>query len=412
MSCGVIRIHKVKMSAGGEVTRRYEHAFRKRISANVDDERVELDEYSGPENRAEFFRKIRARQRLATSKRSDSVGLLEVMATTTDGLPKGKDGKPQDEKSWVEDCVSAMKMMYGADNFIGYAVHHDEKETHIHAFVVPLVTKRVEKTRLTLDEEERLQKLCEERKIDFLRPPKKPKGSTDQTVWNKYKDDVKAYDEFKKQIKPLLAEVGAIKTEAVLDAQKFCADRQTLSHFQDVFWRFVSKKYGLERGEKGSQKTYSPTNLHKWHERLKSQEKHLWERDRGLLERSQALDDRESFLIDDEADLDAKKQIWNQSVRDFNANGLKFNAAHQRFDFEGMYNAGNEQIRALTALLGTEKRHRIKAEEKLERWLRLTPEELHQTADYLEQNGFENWQQYEDTPKKAPKKTREQGYSR
>ena len=406
MSCGVTRIHKVKVSAGGEVTRRYEHAFRKRISANVDTERVELDECYGPESRVEFFRQLRARQRLATSRRSDNVGLLEVMVTTTDGLPQG------DEKDWIKDSVDVIKSMYGEENFLGYAVHHDEKETHIHAFVVPLLTKKIEKTRLTLEEEERLQKLCEEKKIDFLRPPKKPKGCTDQTVWDKYKDDVKAYDEFKKQIYPLLVEIGAVKTETVLDAQKFCADRQTMSRFQDAWWELVSKKYGLERGEKNSQKTYAPTDLHKWHERLKEQEKHLSERDKGLLERSQALDDRESFLIDDEADLDAKKQIWNQSVRDFNANGLKFNAAHQRFDFEGMYNAGNEQIRALTALLGTEKRHRIEAEEKLERWLHMTPEELHQTADYLEQNDFENWQQYEDTPKKAPKKTREQGYSR
>ena len=406
MSCGVTRIHKIKVSAGGEVTRRYEHAFRERISANVDTERVELDEYDGPENRAAFFRAIRARQSLATSRRSDNVGLLEVMVTTTDGLPQG------DEKDWVKDSVDVIKSMYGEENFIGYAVHHDEKETHIHAFVVPLQTKKIEKTRLTLEEEERLQKLCEEKKIDFLRPPKKPKGCTDQTVWDAYKADVKAYDEFKKQIKPLLVEIGAIKTETVLDAQKFCADRQTMSRFQDAWWELVSKKYGLERGEKGSQKTYSPTNLHKWHESLKEQEKDLSERDRGLLTRSQTLDDRESSLNEKEADLDAKKQIWNQSVRDFNANGLKFNAAHQRFDFEGMYNAGNEQIRALTALLGTEKRHRIEAEEKLERWLHMTPEELHQTADYLKQNDFENWQQYENTPKKAPKKTQEQGYSR
>ena len=121
MSCGVTRIHKIKVSAGGEVTRRYEHAFRKRISANVDTERVELDECYGPESRVEFFRQLRARQRLATSRRSDNVGLLEVMVTTTDGLPQG------DEKDWVKDSVDVIKSMYGEENFICYAVHHDEK---------------------------------------------------------------------------------------------------------------------------------------------------------------------------------------------------------------------------------------------------------------------------------------------
>ena len=406
MSCGVTRIHKIKVSAGGEVTRRYEHAFRKRISANVDTERVELDECHGPETRAEFFRVLRARQSLATSRRSDNVGLLEVMVTTTDGLPQG------DEKDWVKDSVEVIKSMYGEENFIGYAVHHDEKETHIHAFVVPLQTKKVEKTRLTLEEEERLQAACRTHGIQFQRPPKKPeKGCTNQTVWDEYKAAQKSYEEFKKAAKPLLAEIGAVKTETVLDAQKFCADRQRMSRFQDAWWELVSKKYGLERGEKNSQKTYAPTDLHKWHERLKEQQKHAYERDRSLSERSEKLDD-------DITRLNEKIRDFNQLTRNVTANKLQMTAALQKLDYKGAIEAAGNTIAGLTTVIHRQAGQIEELQDKLEAvqkplqdWRNRSPEELEDFADYLRENNAANAQELINR-QNAPKKSQNYGRGR
>lgn len=406
MSFGVTRIHKIKVSAGGEVTRRYEHAFRKRISANVDTERVELDECYGPESRVEFFRQLRARQRLATSRRSDNVGLLEVMVTTTDGLPQG------DEKDWIKDSVDVIKSMYGEENFLGYAVHHDEKETHIHAFVVPLQTKKIEKTRLTLEEEERLQAACRTHGIQFQRPPKKPeKSCTDKAVWDGYKAAQKSYEAFKKAAKPLLAEIGAVKTETVLDAQKFCADRQTMSRFQDAWWELVSKKYGLERGEKNSQKTYAPTDLHKWHERLKQQEKYAYERDRSLSERSEKLND-------DITRLNEKIRDFNKLNHDVVANKLKMTAALQRLDYNGAVEAAGNAIAGLTTVIHRqagqieELQDKLKpAQESLQKWRNRSPEELENFASYLREHNAANAQELLDR-QNAPKKSQNRGYSR
>ncbi len=405
MSYGVVRIQKIKVSDGGGLSKRYDHAFRKHISPNVDRERVQLDEYYGPETRADFFRAIRARQSLATSRRSDNVGLLEVLATTTDGLPQGS------ENDWINDCVTRLKKMYGEENLIGYAVHRDEKETHVHAFVVPLTTKKVEKTRLTKDEEERLQAACRTHGIQFQRPPKKPeKSCTDQNVWNTYKAAQKTFETFKKAAKPLLAEIGAVKTETVLDAQKFCANRERMSAFQDWWYEFVSKKYGLERGDQGRSKTYSPTNLHRWHQNLKATENTLSERDRSLSERSEKLDD-------DITRFNEKIRDFNNLTRNVTANKLQMTAALQKLDYNGAIEAAGRTIAGLTTVIHRQSGQIEELQNKLETvqkplqdWRNRSPEELEDFADYLRENNVSCAQELIDR-ENAPKKSRNYGYT-
>lgn len=406
MSFGVVRLQKIKVSDGGGASWRYEHAFRLHVSPNVDSERLQLDEFHGPATKAEFFRQLRARQSLATSRRSDNVGLLEVLATTTDGLPQGS------EAEWIQDCVAMMKTMYGPENLIGYAVHRDEKETHIHGFVVPLSTKQVEKTRLTNDEEERLQAACRTHGIQFQKPPKKPeKSCKDKAVWDGYKAALKSYEAFKKAAKPLLEEIGATKTETILNAQLFCADRQRMSRFQDAWWELVSKKYGLERGEKTTSKTYSPTSLHRWQQNLAAAEKNLSERDRSLSERSEKLNDDINRL--------------NETIRDFNklsrnvtANKLQMTAALERNDYKAaIANAGN-MIAGLTTVIHRQAGQIEELQDKLETarkplqdWRNRSPEDLEDFADYLRKNNAANAQELLDR-QNAPKKSRNLGYSR
>ncbi len=406
MSFGVVRIQKVKISDGGGASWRYDHAFRLHVSPNVDPERLQLDEFHGPATKAEFFRELRARQSLATSRRSDNVGLLEVLATTTDGLPQGS------EAEWIQDCVNVMKTMYGPENFMGYAIHRDEKETHIHGFVVPLSTKQVEKTRLTTDEEKRLQAACRTHGIQFQRPPKKPeKSCTDQNVWNTYKAAVKSFETFKKAVKPLLAEIGAVKTETVLDAQRFCANRERMSAFQDWWYEFVSKKYGLERGEKSNQKTYSPTNLHKWQQNLKTAENTLSERDRSLSERSEKLND-------DITRFNEKIRDFNKLTRNVTANKLQMTTALQKLDYNGAIEAAGNTISGLTTVIHRQAGQIEELQDKLEAvqkplqdWRNRSPEDLEDFANYLRENNAANAQELLDR-QNAPKKSQNYGRGR
>lgn len=269
---GVFRVQKIKVSNGGGLSRRIAHNLREVVSDNIDRTRLDKDEVHLAQSRDEIIERIHRQWDKATTRRSDNVGVIEVLITTTGKLPQGR------EEDFLEDSVEQIRQLYGAENLVNYVVHRDEKETHIHAFVVPLETKRIEKTRLSLQEETRLKAELRLRGIEFMSPPKKPGKEDSKESWDRYKTEKKAYEKYKKTIKPILEELGINKTETLLSAQKICGDKFTLSRYQDLFYETVFRKYGLARGEKlGQQKKMNPTSLKKWQENLQEQEENLQE---------------------------------------------------------------------------------------------------------------------------------------
>ena len=167
-SFGVFRMDKVKMSAGGKLYRLIMHFLRKDIADNVDTTRVKDDTFIGASTPKEIYDAIRGRWDLVDGLRSDAVGVLDCLATTTNGLPKGE------EQEWIDDVIAELKSFYGEENFIGAYIHRDEKEVHVHSLIVPLETKEVEKTRLTAAEQEQLKAALEADNKKFLTVPKKP----------------------------------------------------------------------------------------------------------------------------------------------------------------------------------------------------------------------------------------------
>ncbi len=279
MAYGIIRIQKIKVSDGGGLSKRIDHALRLHVSDNVDKTRVKLDEFHGAATRKDIFQKIRERQALATTRRKDGVGVLEVVATTTGPRESGT------EEEFLAAIEKQLNELYGAENVIGWYVHRDEKEVHVHSFVVPLETKKVEKTRLTVEEEEKLQKKLEEKKIKWQAVPKKPGKDADEKAWKKYKADKKAYEKYKADIKPILEELGISKTETLLTCQKYCDGKAAMSALQDLWFKNVFEQFGLERGERNSGKKYSPTKLHKWQQQLDEKEADLKQREKDLKQR-------------------------------------------------------------------------------------------------------------------------------
>ena len=269
-----MRCQKIKCSEGGKLSGRIAHNLRENLPDNVDEDRIELNEVYGAKTREQIFARVREQWDKATTRRSDNVGVLEFIITTNGELPEGN------EKDFIADTEKQLAELYGAENLINYVVHRDEKEIHIHAFVVPLETKKVEKTRLTKAEEEILKAELEKNGIEFMTVPKKPGKNEEPELWEKYKKLRKDYEIYKQQIKPILENLGFSKSETILNAQKICADKLTMSHWQDVFYENVFKKYGLARGEKfyeknEKQKKYSPPSLKKWNDSLIQQTKEL-----------------------------------------------------------------------------------------------------------------------------------------
>lgn len=271
---GIMRCQKIKCSEGGKLSGRIAHNLRENLPDNVDEDRIELNDVYGAKTKEQIFARVREQWDKATTRRSDNVGVLEFVITTNGELPEGN------EKDFIADTEKQLAELYGAENLINYVVHRDEKEIHIHAFVVPLETKKVEKTRLTKNEEEILKAELEKNGIDFMTVPKKPGKNADPELWEKYKKQKKDYENYKVKIKPILEKLGFSKSETILNAQKICADKLTMSHWQDVFYENVFKKYGLARGEKfyeknEKQKKYSPPSLKKWNDSLIQQTKEL-----------------------------------------------------------------------------------------------------------------------------------------
>ena len=293
MAYGIIRIQKIKVSDGGGLSKRVDHALRLHVSDNVDKTRLKLDEFHGAATRKDVYQKIRERQALATTRRKDGVGVLEVVATTTGPRESGT------EEEFLAAIEKQLNELYGPENVVGWYVHRDEKEVHVHSFVVPLETKKVEKTRLTAEEEKKLQEKLEEKKIKWQAVPKKPGKDADEEAWKKYKADKKAYEKYKADIKPVLEELGFSKTETLLTCQKYCDGKAAMSALQDLWHENVFKQFGLERGEKNSGKKYSPTKLHKWQQQLDKKEADIKQREKNLKHREKnELKDLEQKKID------------------------------------------------------------------------------------------------------------------
>ena len=306
---GIMRCQKIKCSEGGKLSGRIAHNLRENLPDNVDEDRIELNDVYGAKTREQIFARVREQWDKATTRRSDNVGVLEFVITTNGELPEGN------EKDFIADTEKQLAELYGAENLINYVVHRDEKEIHIHAFVVPLETKKVEKTRLTKNEEEILKAELEKNGIEFMAVPKKPGKNAEPELWEKYKKQKKEYEIYKQKIKPILEKLGFSKSETILNAQKICADKLTMSHWQDVFYENVFKKYGLARGEKfyeknEKQKKYSPPSLKKWNDSLIQQTK----------------------------ELEIDQEIFNEKVEQFSTEVEKLNKAKKEFLAKVNYN--------------------------------------------------------------------------
>lgn len=290
---GVFRVQKIKVSNGGGLKKRLQHSTREIIKDNIDTTRLCQNEYFGAQNYAEAKEKIIELWQKADNRRSDNVGVLETIITTTGKLPQGE------EKDFIEKSVNRLKKMYG-ENLVAYMIHRDEKETHIHAFSVPLETKITEKKHLSAEELSQVKILCEKRGIKFLNVPKKPKKDADPQKWQEYKKNKKAYDKFKKEVKPILEELGFSKTQTALSCQSVCGSAYALSTQQDLWFEEVFQHFGLERGEKKKrnekEKYIGPTSLKQWQNNLEVKEKDLDAKEQIFFSREGKIQTKEEEL--------------------------------------------------------------------------------------------------------------------
>ena len=143
-------------------------------------------------------------------------------------------------EQWAQDSYKFMCGMYGEENIIGFEVHLDETEPHIHANIVPTATKKQRGNvggYVKVDTEGNVLTYQKGKHV----------GEVIKLSKGKY-DDLS--DEKKKNYRP--AERGTVRT--ISFAQYFgstTAERsQKMSDLHDKYYEQVGKKWGLERGDR------------------------------------------------------------------------------------------------------------------------------------------------------------------
>ena len=143
-------------------------------------------------------------------------------------------------EQWAQDSYKFMCGMYGEENIIGFEVHLDETEPHIHANIVPTATKKQRGNvggYVKVDAEGNVLTYQKGKHVGEV--IKLSKGKYDALS-----------DEKKKNYRP--AERGTVRT--ISFAQYFgstTAERsQKMSDLHDKYYEHVGKKWGLERGDR------------------------------------------------------------------------------------------------------------------------------------------------------------------
>lgn len=204
----VLHIQKPK----GNDARTTAHIERTIQPGNADPERKELNKEfitfpDGVENRTQAIQHRIENAGITRKIRENQVRALQVMLSGTpeDMQRIQKEGKIDD---WCRDNIEWLQDTFGKDNVVSAVLHMDEKTPHIHATVVPIVTGERRKAK-------------QEENNGKKKYRKKPK-----------------------------------------DIVRLCADdvmtRDNLERFQDTYAEKM-RKYGLERGIKGSEARHIST---------------------------------------------------------------------------------------------------------------------------------------------------------
>ncbi|MDR0431665.1 MAG: plasmid recombination protein [Tannerellaceae bacterium] len=190
-----------------------DHIERKVIHPNVDPKRIHLNKElidfpGGINNRTEA---IQHRIRNAGLTRQVGKNQVQVIRFMLSGSPEDMERIQQEGKlnDWCKDNIDWLKKTYGEENVVAATLHMDETIPHIHASVVPIVTG------------ERRQKLSKKKKSEQEQAtPKRKYKKKDPNRVRLCCDDVMA--------------------------------KAKLIEYQDSYGE-VMNKYGLIRGEKGSE---------------------------------------------------------------------------------------------------------------------------------------------------------------
>lgn len=301
---GILRVEKIKLADGGGLRGRALHNFREFESSKetFEPELTAKNEYFGARSYEELKAAAAARWAALTGKpRSDAVGMLEVMVTTTAGaLTK------RQEKDFFESIRKEVASWYGEENVLAMAIHRDETTPHCHIFLTPIETKTVQKTHMS---------------------------SKDKAVFAKKK----AGEQLSEAEQAVYNEIYREKT--VLSSRKVMGNRADLSALQTEFHEHVFSRFGLERGEIGgdepkknvrSSLRVKAQQLDEREAAVLADEEHNVSVSEQLISVSDEIDERTSALKRSEGAVEAREHALSEREEKLHEDEKKLSEAQKR----------------------------------------------------------------------------------
>lgn len=301
---GILRVEKIKLSDGGGLRGRALHNFREFESSKntFEPELTAKNEYVGAQSYEELRAAAAARWETLTDKpRSDAVGMLEVMVTTTAGaLPERR------EQDFFESVRKEVASWYGEENVLAMAVHRDETTPHCHIFLTPIETKVVQKAHLSAKEKDIVQR----------------KNSGQQLS----EDEQSVYK-------------SVFKKKTSLNARKLMNGKKGLSALQTEFHQHVFSHFGLERGEIGgdepkknvrSSLRIKARQLDEREAAVLADEEHNVSVSEQLISVSDEIDERASALKRSESAVEARERALLEREKKIHQNEKMLSEARER----------------------------------------------------------------------------------
>jgi hypothetical protein len=291
---GILRIEKIKMSAGGELFSRARHNCRQyppgKEPENIDPNRTKHNQIFGAVSITDVQKRAKDLWEKTTgTPRSDAVGVLEAMITFS-----GESLSPENTTEYLKASKTFLEGLYGPEKVIGVYVHLDEKTPHLHAFIVPLEEKKVKKK---------------------------------QTVEEKT--------------------TGVFRTElqVVLNAHKITGGKKCLQDLQNKFYAEVSGRFSLERGEPASetQARHRRPSIREEEKNLKQEKININSALKAINEQKEELDQKKFILEKEKRAVEQQKFNLSEQItqerreiesikKDFEAKKTRYEVLRQEFD--------------------------------------------------------------------------------
>lgn len=227
-------------------------------------------------------------------------------------------------EEWAKDVYAFVCKKYKAENVIGFEVHLDETEPHVHVNIVPTAIKkqrgRAESGYHKIVMENGEPKLENGKPIPATYTKGKHVGEVIKISDKKYE---KLSDEKKQEYRK--NERGTVRTisYATYFGDKLEERSQKMSELHDDFYNEVGKKWGFERGD-----VWALLSDEERRKRMRRTKQQAWYELKAKLEKEKAEKERENVKEEvkkQEATLEANtKKIKNQEITlDDNENTIK-----------------------------------------------------------------------------------------